>query len=89
MDSPNGDRTLILVYSSAHVSGDRLEIVLKDTAQPVAVYLYYRMYPEGILARWSRIENLGKQPFRVEQAASATWNLPQGKGYQMSWLTGQ
>ena len=89
VDSPNGDRTLILVYSSAHVAGDTLEIVLKDTAQPIAVHLYYRVFPEGILARWSRIENMGKQPFRIEQAASATWNLPQATGYELSWLTGQ
>lgn len=89
VDSPNGDRTLILVFSSAHVAGEQLEIVLKDTAQPILVHLCYRAYPEGVLARWSRIENVGKQPFRIEQAASATWNLPQGTGYRMSWLTGE
>ncbi len=89
VNSPNGDRTLILAYSSARVKREVLEVVLKDVAQPIAVHLYYRAYAEGVLARWSRIENVGKQPFRIEQAASATWNLPQGAGYEMSWLTGQ
>ena len=89
VNSPNGDRTLILKYDSAKMTGnDQLEIVLKDTAQPLRVHLYYRAYPEGVLARWSRIENTGTQVFGVEQAASAIWNLPQGTGYQHSWLTG-
>jgi len=87
--SPNGDRTLILQYAARHQSGDLLEITLRDATQPIAVHLYYQSYPQGILARWSRIENLGKQPIRIEQAASATWNLPQGTGYEWSWLTGQ
>lgn len=87
--SPNGDRTLVLVYDSAKLAQDLLEIVLRDKVQPVAVHLFYRVYPQGVIARWSRIENTGKQPFHVEQAASATWNLPQGEGYALSWLTGQ
>ena len=89
VDSANGDRTLVLVYSSAQVKGNVLEVILKDTVQPIAVHLFYEAYPEGVLARWSRIENVGKQPFRIEQAASATWNLPQGTGYELSTLTGQ
>ena len=88
-NSPNGDRTLVLQYESATVTGnDGLEVVLKDATEPLRVHLYYRAYPEGMLARWSRIENAGTQPFGIEQAASATWNLPQGTGYQHSWLTG-
>lgn len=89
VDSPNGDRTLILRFARAHIDGRKLEIVLKDATQPLAVHLYYQTYPEGIIARWSRIENLGTQPFRLEQAMSAVWNLPQGTGYSWSWLTGQ
>ena len=89
IDSPNGDRTLILKFASAHVDGEQLEIVLKDVAQPVAVHLFYRVYPQGVIARWARIENQGQTPFRIEQAMSAVWNLPQGTGYSLSWLTGQ
>ncbi|GAA3754172.1 alpha-galactosidase [Terriglobus aquaticus] len=92
-DSPNGDRTLILKYESAKTSADQLEIVLKDTAQPVRVHLYYKAFPEGVIARWSRIENSGKAPVQIEQAASATWTLPaypetDKSSYSMRWLTG-
>jgi alpha-galactosidase len=88
-DAPNGDRTLILQYESANVDGTTLEIILRDTVQPLRVHLYYRVYPEGVLARWSRIENTGQQPFQLEQAASAVWNLPAQTDYSLSWLTGQ
>ncbi len=88
-NSSNGDRTLLLKYDSAKVIGsNELEIVLKDATEPLRVHLYYHAYPEGVIARWSRLENTGKEPFGIEQAASATWNLPQGTGYQRSWLTG-
>ncbi|RRA50047.1 alpha-galactosidase [Acidipila sp. EB88] len=88
VNSLNGDRTLVLHYESARVDGAKLEIVLKDTAQPLRVHLYYQAYAEGVLARWSRIENIGKGSFGIENAASATWNLPAGTGYSHRWLTG-
>lgn len=88
VDSPNGDRTLILKYDSATVKGDTLEIVLKDAAQPLKVHLYYQAFPEGVIARWSRIENVGKGVFALEDAASAAVSLPDGTGYNHSWLTG-
>jgi len=92
-DSANGDRTLILQYDSAKMSDDQLEIVLKDTVQPIRVHLYYHAYPEGIIGRWSRIENVGKTPVAIEQAESATWTLPlyaetEKSAYALSWLTG-
>jgi len=89
LDAPNGDRTLVLVYDSAKVSGDQLEIVLKDNVQPLRVHLYYQPFREGVIARWSRVENVGNQPFQVEQIASAVWNLPAETNYSLSWLTGQ
>ena len=89
VDSPNGDRTLVLVYESAKIDGNILELILRDTVQPIRVHLYYQAYAEGILARWSKIENAGKAPAHVEQAASAVWNLPAEEDYSLSWLTGQ
>ena len=88
VDSPNGDRTLILKYDSAAVKGDTLEIVLKDAAQPLKVHLYYQAFPEGVIARWSRIENVGTGVFALEDAASAAVSLPDGTGYKHSWMTG-
>jgi hypothetical protein len=46
-NSSNGDRTLLLKYDSAKVTGsNELEIVLKDAAEPLRVHLYYHAYPE-------------------------------------------
>ncbi len=45
VDSPNGDRTLVLHFTEAHVEAQRLEIILKDVTQPIAVHLYYQVYP--------------------------------------------
>src|SRR5216684_5623288 len=88
--SSNGDRTLVLEYSSANLNGDLLELTLRDRVQPIAVRLFYRVFEDqGIIARWSNIENLGDKPIVVEQVASATWNLPPGSGYEWSWLTGR
>ncbi len=89
VDSPNGDRTLVLVYESAKLSGNQLELILHDSVQPLRVHLFYQVFPQGILARWSRIENTGREPFRIEQVASAVWNLPPESDYSLSWLTGQ
>ena len=88
-DSPNGDRTLVLVYENAKVTGSQLVITLRDTVQRLRVQLYYEVYPEGIVARWTRVENTGKQLFTLEQAASAVWNLPAETDYTLSTLTGQ
>jgi alpha-galactosidase len=89
VDSPDGNRTLILLYQDARVTGPQLEVTLKDATEPVVVHLFYQLYPQGILARWTRIENTGAQPIRIEQAASATFNLPPATGYEWSWLSGQ
>jgi alpha-galactosidase len=88
VDSANGDRTLVLQYDSANVGSDHLELILKDTAQPVRVHLHYQVFAEGVLARWSTIENIGNRPVHIEQAASATFNLPANTDYTLSQLTG-
>ena len=89
LTSANGDRTLVFEFKSATHTADTLEITLADTVQPIAVHLRYKLYSQGILERSSRIENTGKAAALVEQAASATWNLPPGSHYALSTLTGQ
>ncbi len=80
--SSNGDRTLVLEYSSANLNGNLLELTLRDPVQPIAVHLFYRVFEDqGMIARWSKVENLGDKPIVVEQVASTTWNLPSGSGY--------
>ena len=58
-DFPDGNRSLDLKFDIAHVDGDALTVRLKDASEPVAVDLYFKRYAEGVIGRWSRIENLG------------------------------
>ena len=71
-------------------SGNDLDIVLKDIRDPIEVTLHYRVYPEyGILRRSATIRNGTRSPFTIESAQSATWYLPPGDGYRLSYLTGR
>ena len=88
VDSPNGDRTLILKFDSATILGNTLEVTLKDTSQPIVAHLFYQAFPEGMIARWSSIQNTGPGTFGLENAASAKLNLPTGTGYNHSWMSG-
>jgi len=86
----DGDRDLVLHYVSHKIDGDRLEITLRDIRDDIEAQLSYRVYPEfGIISRSSRIVNNSKQAITVESAQSATWNLPEGDGYRLSYLTGR
>jgi alpha-galactosidase len=86
----DGDRDLVLHYVSHKIDGDRLEITLRDIRDDIEAQLSYRVYPEfGIISRSSRILNNSKQAITVESAQSATWNLPEGDGYRLSYLTGR
>lgn len=86
---PDGNRDLDLRYISCRIQGDTLAIRMKDISLPVFVTLTYKMDPAtGILARSAQVENGGAQPFTIEQAASATWNLPAASDYQLFYLTG-
>jgi alpha-galactosidase len=85
----DGNRDLVLHYVSHKIEGDELTVELKDISLPFVVQLHYRVYPEqGIIARWSVIENLGTKFVTLEDAASAAWTLPHGEGYEAHWLTG-
>ena len=85
----DGNRGVVLHYVDSKASPDELEITLKDITKPLIVHLYYHVYADGVLARWSKIENAGKEPITLESAQSANWTLPQGSGYEWSWLTGR
>jgi len=67
-----------------------LDITLKDIRDDIQVVLHYRVYPDhGILERSATILNKTAKPLMVESAQSATWNLPAGEGYQLTYLTGR
>ncbi len=87
---PDGNRSMTLRFDHAEQKGSAmLELTLRDQVEPVFVHLYYQLYPQGILARWSEIENRSKVVVTLENAASATWNLPPDPRYQLESLTGR
>lgn len=87
---PDGNRELTLVFDKAEQSApDTLEITLKDAIEPVYAHLYYQVFPQGVLARWTEIENRSRTSMTLSNAASATWNLPPNPLYQLAWLTGR
>ena len=86
----NGDRDLVLHYQSHRITQDNLEIVTKDIRDDIEVTLHYRVYPQaGILRRSASIHNKTQEPITVESAQSATWYLPPGEGYRLSYLSGR
>jgi alpha-galactosidase len=95
----NGDRDLVLQYVSHRIgaggavtgmAGNDLEIVLKDIRDPIQVTLHYRVYPEyGILRRSASVRNGAAHPLILESAQSATWHMPAGAGYQLTYLNGR
>jgi len=86
----NGDRDVVLRYVSHRIQQNDLDIVVKDIRDDIEVTLHYRVYPEqGILRRSATIRNGTPKPLTLESAQSATWNLPPGEGYQLSYLSGR
>jgi alpha-galactosidase len=86
----DGDRDLVLHYASHKIDGDRLQITLKDIKDDIEAQLNYRVYPDsGIISRNSTIVNKSGQALTLESAQSATWNLPEGDGYRLSYLSGR
>jgi alpha-galactosidase len=86
----DGDRDLVLRYVSHRIQDDSLEITLRDINDPIEVVLHYRVYPEyGILERSATVRNGTASALTVNSAQSATWNLPPGDGYCLSYVSGR
>ncbi len=86
----NGDRDLVLHYASQSIEGDELTITLKDIQDDIEAALHYRVYPAtGIISRWALVRNGTQQQVKVESEQSATWYLPPGDGYRLSYLSGR
>jgi alpha-galactosidase len=87
---PDGDRDLVLRYVSHTIDQNVLKIVLKDIQRDVFVTVRYEIdAATGVLARSARIENKTETQFTIEDASSATWNLPSDRGYELFYLTGR
>jgi alpha-galactosidase len=86
----DGDRDLVLRYVSHQAQGDQLDITLKDIRDDIEAVLHYRADPAtGVIARWTTIRNDTQQTITIESAQSATWYLPRGDGYRLSYLSGR
>jgi alpha-galactosidase len=92
----SGNRDLVLEYVDQHQTHDAatqtLEITMRDVKLPLVVHLFYRVYSgQSVLERWSTIDNQTKEDVVLENAASATWSLPnlQNRNYRAHWLTGR
>jgi alpha-galactosidase len=86
----DGDRDLVLHYVRHRTNGNELEITVKDIRDDIEATLHYRAYPDAsIIARWAVIRNGTNQKITVERAQSATWYMPRGTGYRLSYLSGR
>ncbi len=86
----DGNRDLVLHYQSHKVDGDSLFITLKDIKDDIEAVLEYRVYADvGIISRRATIRNKSNQAITLESAQSATWNLPAGDGYRLTYLSGR
>lgn len=87
---PDGNRDLQLRYVSHRIQGSELTLVMKDISRAVYVTLSYHIdEATGVLRRSATIENKTEKPLTIEEAFSATWNLPSASDYQLRYLTGE
>jgi alpha-galactosidase len=87
---PDGNRDLVLHYLSHRILGEELDVTLRDIERDIFVTLRYTMdATTGILSRSAVIENRTKARVMVEQAESATWNLPPSSNYTLTYLAGR
>src|SRR2546430_1195457 len=88
----DGVRDADLVYDSssiAQIEGQPgLQINLKDAAYGLKVSAYYRILPEqDLMQRWIVLSNGGDKPVTLENAQSASCQLPAGE-YELMHLAG-
>jgi alpha-galactosidase len=89
---PDGVRDADLVYDYSSIvqieNQPGLQINLKDQAYGLRVSAYYRVLPElDLMQRWIVLSNGGNRPITVENAQSASCQLPAGE-YELMHLAG-
>jgi alpha-galactosidase len=86
----DGDRDLVLKYRDQRLSGDSLEINLRDINDEIYVTLHYQVFPAlGMIEKHSTIRNGTASKIAVESAQSGTWSLPPGEGYRLTYVSGR
>ncbi|QWP76958.1 alpha-galactosidase [Lysobacter sp. K5869] len=86
----DGNRDTVLRYVSHTLERDAVTVRLRDIALPLEVSLRYTIDPgTGVIGRSARIENLGRTPLRIDQAASAAYTLAPQDDYRLHHLSGR
>jgi alpha-galactosidase len=89
---PDGVRDADLVYNSSSIiqidGQPSLQIDLNDAKYGLKVTAYYRVLPDlDLIERWIVLRNEGDKPIALENALSASCQLPAGE-YELMHLTG-
>jgi alpha-galactosidase len=86
----DGDRDVVLKYKDQKLSGDKLEINLRDMKDDIFVTLHYQVFPAlGIIEKHSTIRNGTAAKITLESAQSGVWSLPPGEGYRLTYVSGR
>ena len=86
----NGDRDLVLKYRDHKITGDALDITLRDINDDIFVTLYYQVFPAlGMIEKHSTIRNGTSAKITLESAQSGAWSLPPGEGYRLTYVSGR
>jgi alpha-galactosidase len=94
-DFPDDVRCSLLAFQSHKVKttedSEELIIGLRDTCYPLDVLLHYRIYSDSdVIERWSEIVNRGEGTVVLQNALSATFNLPRiDIDYRLTHLAGR
>jgi alpha-galactosidase len=89
----DGVRDADLIYDSSSIAPidgqPGLRINLKDAAYPLKVSAFYRVLPElDLMQRWIVLANGGDKPITLENAQSASCQLPAGE-FELMHLAGE
>ncbi len=79
----------VRVGSGSEVAGMCLKVMLEDLNYPLTVELYYKVYRDSdVIDKSAIVYNKGKVPLTIESAQSATWYVPFGRQYRLTYMSG-
>jgi len=86
---PDGVRSVRLVYVSHDIVDDSLTITLRDEVYPLCIQLIYKGYGSlDLISRHSILRNEGHAPITLFETLSATYHLPAGERYRLTYMAG-
>jgi alpha-galactosidase len=89
----DGTRAVEWGFSGHRVGRDAdtstLEVDLTDAAYGLTVTLWYRVFDGfDVIERWATVRNGGDRAVVIQQARSANWWMPAGRGWRLRYLHG-